>query len=207
MKRASELVETKFFAIFRSGRHTDMHGRRVEFSDTDIEFSAAVYNPARFPAPVFIGHPDGDQDKEPAYGRVASAVAKAGRLYALADVTPSFADLVRAGRYKSRSASFFMPQATLNPCPGCWYLRHVAFLGAMPPAVSGLGPPNFSASPKVDGCFAAAIDDDCESVTWFEQPGSAATIESARAHRAAIEIMAIADFDYLEAVRIIERAR
>ena len=36
------------------------------------------------------------------------------------------------------SASFYAPESKINPEPGQWSLRHVAMLGAQPPAVKGL---------------------------------------------------------------------
>jgi hypothetical protein len=41
-------------------------------------------------------------------------------------------------QFKKRSASFYPPGHPSNPKPGNWYLRHVAFLGAQPPAIAGL---------------------------------------------------------------------
>ncbi|MFV2030801.1 2-oxoacid:acceptor oxidoreductase, partial [Neisseria sp. S1] len=54
------------------------------------------------------------------------------------------AGLVKAGRYKKVSASFYPPGSPSNPVPGKWYVRHVGFLGAHPPAVKGLAPINFA---------------------------------------------------------------
>lgn len=51
---------------------------------------------------------------------------------------PAFAELVKAGRYRKVSASFYPPAAKANPRPGSYYLKHVGFLGAQPPAVKGL---------------------------------------------------------------------
>lgn len=48
------------------------------------------------------------------------------------------AELGAAGRYKKVSASFYRPDAPCNPKPGAYYLRHVGFLGAQPPAVKSL---------------------------------------------------------------------
>lgn len=53
--------------------------------------------------------------------------------------------MVRAGRYKKLSASLYAPDSPANPSPGAWYLRHVGFLGAQPPAIKGLAPVNFAA--------------------------------------------------------------
>ena len=55
-----------------------------------------------------------------------------------------FAELVRKGRYKKVSASFYPPNHPSNPQPENWYLRHVGFLGAHPPAVKGLAAINFA---------------------------------------------------------------
>ena len=49
-----------------------------------------------------------------------------------------FAGLLKAGRFKKRSASFYPPGHPSNPTPDRPYLRHVGFLGAQPPAVKGL---------------------------------------------------------------------
>ncbi|WP_275100142.1 peptidase [Sedimenticola hydrogenitrophicus] len=46
--------------------------------------------------------------------------------------------MVDKGRFKKVSASFYPPTHPANPVPGVYYLRHVGFLGAQPPAVKGL---------------------------------------------------------------------
>lgn len=42
------------------------------------------------------------------------------------------------------------PYGPANPKPGAYYLRHVGFLGAQPPAVKGLAPVEFAESPEDD---------------------------------------------------------
>lgn len=59
-------------------------------------------------------------------------------------VDPEFAEMVNAGRFKKISASFYTPDAPNNPVPGVYYLRHVGFLGAQPPAVKGLKQAEFA---------------------------------------------------------------
>jgi hypothetical protein len=61
-------------------------------------------------------------------------------------VDAAFAELVNAGRYKKISGSFYTPDAPANPVPGVYYLRHVGFLGAQPPAVKGLKSASFAAA-------------------------------------------------------------
>lgn len=104
---------------------------------------ASSYRPTLREAPLTVGHP---KDNLPAYGWVQSlATTPAGTLAMNASqVEPQFAEMVAAGRFKKRSASFYPPTSPHNPTPGQWYLRHVAFLGAQPPAVPGLKDIQFS---------------------------------------------------------------
>lgn len=122
--------------IFRAGRHVDMSGREVEITAADVADIAAGYSPELSEAPLVVGHP---QHNHPAYGWVRGLRADGDMLVADAgQVDPAFADMVRSGRFKKRSASFFGKSSPGNPTPGKLYLRHVGFLGAMPPAVKGL---------------------------------------------------------------------
>jgi hypothetical protein len=129
--------------IFRAGRHIAMDGREVSFSDADLAKSAAAYDPAKHEAPAVIGHPEGNA---PAYGWVKRLSVSNGTLVAQFgdDIDAGFVDIVRAGRFKKVSASFYEPNSANNPCPGTYYLRHVGFLGAQPPAVKGLRPVSFA---------------------------------------------------------------
>ena len=130
--------------IFRAGRHIDDAGVAHHFSDADVDGMAASYNPALREAPLTVGHP---ADNLPAYGWVKSVARNAGGVLTIAphNVEPQFAEMVAARRFPKRSASFYPPQAPNNPTPGKWYLRHVAFLGAQPPAIAGLKDIQFSA--------------------------------------------------------------
>lgn len=128
--------------IFRAGRHTAMSGARLAFSESDLAASAAAYDPALHEAPLVIGHPKHDM---PAYGWVKAVSFSDGdefkdaSLFAVpAQVNADFADMVAAGAFKKISASFYPPNAPSNPVPGVYYLRHVGFLGAQPPAIKGL---------------------------------------------------------------------
>ncbi|SIR42762.1 hypothetical protein SAMN05880590_1315 [Rhizobium sp. RU35A] len=126
----------KPFEIFRSGTHTDSRGRPFAFSDDDLAAIASSYDPALSHAPIVVGHPKQD---DPAYGWVKSVAFRDGRLVVEPeDLESQFADLVRTGRFRQRSAAFFAPDHPNNPTPGRYYLRHVGFLGAAAPAVKGL---------------------------------------------------------------------
>ncbi|MHB9021309.1 MAG: peptidase [Halothiobacillus sp.] len=127
---------TKPIQIFRAGRHTPMVGAPLEFSESDLAATAAAYDPALHEAPLVIGHPKHDA---PAWGWVSGLTAQHGALNAEPkQIDAQFAEMVSAGRFKKISASFYHPASPLNPKPGVYYLRHVGFLGAQPPAVKGL---------------------------------------------------------------------
>jgi hypothetical protein len=128
--------------IFRAGRHTAMSGETLDFTATDLAEIAAGYDLTLHEAPAVVGHPRHDL---PAYGWIKGMRADGDRLLAELDqVDPQFAELVKAGRYKKLSAAFYPPDAPSNPKPGQYYLRHIGFLGAQPPAVKGLKPPVFA---------------------------------------------------------------
>lgn len=123
--------------IFRAGTHRDDAGNTHTFTRAQLEEMAATYNATLREAPLTVGHP---KDNLPAYGWVQRVfINEAGNLAIDPhQVDPAFAEMVKGGRFKKRSASFYPPNAPHNPTPGRWYLRHVAFLGAQPPAVAGL---------------------------------------------------------------------
>lgn len=121
--------------IFRPGKHTAMSGETIGFTEAELRASAQAYDPALHEAPIVVGHPSHDH---PAYGWVKS-LNYGESLEAEPDqVEPQFAELVEAGRFKKVSASFYRPDSPANPKPGVYYLRHVGFLGAQPPAIKGL---------------------------------------------------------------------
>lgn len=127
--------------IFRPGQHTDSAGVARDFTEESLRDLAAAYNPDLYEAPLVIGHPVTDA---PAFGWVGSLSYEDGSLYAHPrQVDPWFAGIVNAGRYKHISASFYLPDSPHNPKPGALYLRHVGFLGAVAPAVKGLGAARF----------------------------------------------------------------
>lgn len=122
--------------IFRVGTHRDMRGTELSFAENDLQATASTYDPAKHEAPIVIGHPKSDA---PAYGWINSLSFSDGSLTAEPhQVDPAFAEMVEAGRFKKVSAQFYTPTAPANPTPGIFSLKHVAFLGAQPPAVKGL---------------------------------------------------------------------
>lgn len=151
--------------IFRPGRHMAMSGQVIEFSADDVAAIAAAYDPAVHEAPHVVGHPRTDA---PAYGWVrALGVNDAGRLVVAssAQVLPAFAEMVAAGSFKKRSASFYPPQHPSNPKPGGWYLKHVGWLGAVAPAIKGLADVSY-AQPEDGLVEFAGWDDELNAGLW-----------------------------------------
>ncbi len=126
----------KAFEIFKAGKQTSSAGNTIEFGEAQLQAAVAAYDPALHEAPIVVGHP---KDNGPAYGWVKALSFADGVMTAEPiQVDEAFAEMVEKGRFKKRSASFYTPESPHNPKPGVFYLRHVGFLGAQPPAVKGL---------------------------------------------------------------------
>ncbi|MCP1289773.1 phage protease [Chromobacterium sp. S0633] len=155
---------TKPLHIFKPGRQTALSGAVLDFSESDLAASARAYDPALHEAPIVVGHPKLDA---PAYGWVKSLAAGGDGLNAEPhQVDAAFAELVATGRFKKISASFYLPDASNNPVPGVYYLRHVGFLGAMPPAVKGLKQAEFADAEDGVVEFAEALSMDTNASLW-----------------------------------------
>lgn len=129
--------------FFRAGTHTASNGNTLSFSDSDIQAIAANYNPDLHEAPLVIGHPE---ENGPAYGWVKGVSFSDNHgLDAEPDqVNADFDEMVAAGAFKKISASLYTPSHPGNPTPGSYYLRHIGFFGATPPAIKGLNPVEFN---------------------------------------------------------------
>lgn len=157
-----------------------MSGEALAFTDSDLKAAAAAYDPALHEAPIVIGHPRHDA---PAYGWIG-ALSYSETHMALearpAQVAPELAQIVRKGRYKKVSASFYKPDAEANPRPGVYYLRHVGLLGAQPPAIKGLRPIAFAD----DRAGVVAFDIDQGEVAFADEPGGDTQAEPSSATQA-----------------------
>jgi len=117
--------------IFRGGRQVDASGREHD-GDALIENAVSTFDASKHEPPIVIGHP---ADNTPAFGWVSELKKQGDLLLAkFKQVQPEFEDMVRRGLFKKRSAAFYNDGT----------LRHVGFLGAMPPAVKGLADVAFS---------------------------------------------------------------
>ena len=124
--------------LLKPGHHIDSRGTALRLTDEELRDMARAYDVTLHEAPIVVGHP---RDNAPAYGWVERLSVDDDGLHAEPhQVDPSFAELVQEGRFKKVSASLYTPESPHNPAPGVYYLRHVGFLGAQPPAIKGLRP-------------------------------------------------------------------
>jgi hypothetical protein len=119
----------QWIEIFRGGSQADSLGRRHN-GDQLITEAVKTFNSSQHEPPLVVGHP---ADNAPAFGWVKGLrekVTDGVRILEaqLDQVIPEFEDAVKTGLFKKRSAAFY-PDGRL---------RHVGFLGAVPPAVKGL---------------------------------------------------------------------
>tara|TARA_B100000965_G_scaffold127651_1_gene106191 strand:+ start:6282 stop:7493 length:1212 start_codon:yes stop_codon:yes gene_type:complete len=144
--------------ILPAGQHVALDGRAVEFTEAVLQEIVDSYDRKLHEAPLVIGHP---KLNGPAYGWAKSVEVRDGMLFAEPhEVVPEFAELANRKMYKKRSASIYLPDSPGNPTPGKHYLRHIGFLGAMPPAIKGIP----------DAALEFAEDDDALAVEFAEAP-------------------------------------
>jgi len=127
---------TQWIEIFKGGKQTDSAGQDHD-GDALIDSAVSQFNALEHEPPAVIGHP---KENAPAYAWV-EGLKKEDRpggavlLAKFKDVVPEFEDMLQRKMFKKRSAAFY-PDGKL---------RHVGFLGAMPPAVKGLKDMGFAA--------------------------------------------------------------
>lgn len=127
--------------VFKIGSHTDSGGFTRDWTLKDLEKIASSYNPQEHEAPIVIGHPEMDS---PAYGWIEALKVEGEKLLAKpGQLVEQFKDWVRKGLYKKVSIALY-PDLTL---------RHIGFLGAVPPAVKGLENVRFLEKGEVTICF------------------------------------------------------
>jgi len=122
----SEFFENQWVEVFSVGEQTDANGNTREWTDADLNKIVSNYKTNKHEAPLVVGHP---KENAPAFGWVEELKTDGKLLFAkFRQLVPEFVDAVKQGMYKKRSISLY-PDLTL---------RHIGFLGAVPPAVKGL---------------------------------------------------------------------
>jgi hypothetical protein len=161
--------------ILPKGTHTSNSGYQLQATDRELDELVETYNPTNFQAPLIITHDTkgvGDgilANSEFSYG-VPKALKRVGdTVKAVFDkVAPEFENWVRDRKLLTVSPSFYLANSPGNPTPGKLALRHIAALGATPPAIKSLAPLStaFNFGEGDEGVIsldfdAGAIDFDC----------------------------------------------
>lgn len=122
---------SQWVEIFQAGDY----GEKGVFTNDDLDRIVRNFKPDLWRPVAIIGH----DERDPALGQVKALKREGTKLLAQFEhVHPLLESAVAEGRYPSRSVGLYR-----NPEGAGWMLRHVAFLGAVPPEVKGLKPIQF----------------------------------------------------------------
>jgi hypothetical protein len=127
--RKIEMAEKaeKWFPILKTGTHKDSIGRSWTFGEAELDKLVKNYDPAKFEAPIVIGHP---KEEDPAFGWVEELKREGDMLFAKPkQLDEEFRKLVNEGKFKKISAKM---------TPDLQQLLHVGFFGAYPTSVKSL---------------------------------------------------------------------
>jgi len=120
-----------FVEVFRAGQQTDSAGKQHVWTVADLDQMVANHSPA----PIVVGHP---KTNDPAYGWTHALKRSGDILLAkFENVEPQFSQMVADKRFPNRSIRIVKTDSGLK-------LGHVGFLGAVPPAITGLKPIEFN---------------------------------------------------------------
>jgi len=136
-------VFTKKIHVFKAGDQTSAQGVQRKFTPKELKQVVDNYDPSIHEAPLVLGH-QGDNDSLPSFGWIKGFQSDGQNLFAEVAFTDVAKDLVKDGHYRKVSISFYSPDSQINPHKGEWSARHLALLGASPPAVKGLEPFSFA---------------------------------------------------------------
>lgn len=118
---------SKWINIFKTGTHTDSSGRRRTWTDSDLDRIVSNYSQRTEDPPVVFGHPKGS---DPAQGWFKDVRKNNDFLQA------QFSQVSDKARKELDNGGYKYGSLSLTPD---LKIRHFGLLGAVPPAVKGLG--------------------------------------------------------------------
>jgi len=134
--------------FLRKGTHIDSGEELETYTDEDLKEIRDSYSPSIFKSPIVLGHNEDisalyKNDKAPAYGFVEKLGLDKNGLFADVSLIKEFEELIdrEVPPYKYVSAAIYERDNAFSPVKGKKYLRHIAFLGAQPPAIKSLPEP------------------------------------------------------------------
>lgn len=156
------VTEFPWHDVFFAGEHTDNTGKSRNYSREDLQQVVDNFTPNK--APLVIGHP---KTNAPALGWVTGVrLTDDDRLEVTANnVNVDFAKAVAAKSFPNRSISLVRTDKGLT-------LRHIGYLGAVEPALEGLG-----------WQFNGAEADPTETVEFSAEPSETIEFSMEMAHQ------------------------
>lgn len=147
-----------WLAIFRPGTHIAKSGKKRTWTEAEVAQIADNYSQTEERAAITIGHPE--NDATPAFGWIDGLKVENGVLYAKpGQVHEGLKEAIKAGHYTRLSSGL------RRKVDGTWELDHLAVLGAVKPAVTGLGELQFSAD--VEEYDAGLADKQTDVPEWI----------------------------------------
>lgn len=147
-----KLIKTQ---ILKVGDHTASNGQYSPVTYGDLLDAYRFYDPNVHEAPVIIGHssdakvptalPNGslltlNNDTLPAFGWIKKIEIIKDELIGYLEIQDILWQWIQEGWYKFKSISLYPENNPFNPFKGKGKsIRHLAILGATPPAIKGLG--------------------------------------------------------------------
>lgn len=123
-----------WFTAFQGGSQVDSNGNKKVWSEADLDQVVAntqkrIEKNVYSGAPMVIGHPKANA---PAYGWIGD-IKRVGKSLSVkgSNLQDAFATGVKEGLWPNRSVS-------IGKDSNGYYLRHLGFLGAVPPAIEGM---------------------------------------------------------------------
>lgn len=127
------------------GKQKDSSGSTAYLTPTVLRELAETYSPDTYEAQIVIGHNDDLKamlkgDKAPSFGYIKSVHLENNgtELWGIVDLIDEAHDWVKRGLYKHVSLAYYEPGNPYGVLDGKHYIRHLALLGATPPAIKGL---------------------------------------------------------------------
>lgn len=137
------------FPLLKTGLRKDASGQATNITLDVLEDLKASYDPeGKYEAQVVIGHEEDlaaipRNDRAPSYGQIKRLrIVPEGEEYKLegiVDVIDEADSWIKRKLYNHRSLAYYEPGNEYSPDPESYYIRHVALLGAQPPAIKDLG--------------------------------------------------------------------
>lgn len=165
--------------ILPPGTHTDAFGSTENISAEFNRKLAETYNTSVHKAPVILGHSSDPEfmagelpsDSIPAYGWIKKAyVDSTGTLRAIVELSDQAVQWIKDRFYDFRSVGLYGPGSPYTPVEGQPYIRHLALLGAMPPAIKGMEPLSSIVYSEGKNKFSVTYcDDTMKKITYVEQ--------------------------------------